>query len=158
MTRQHYLGLIGICILSFTGFLDYTIVNVALPAIQESFSAVVVQLQWVITVYYIANASLMTVMGKLGDMFGLRKLFIIGMLGFALASLICGISTNLTMLIIGRSLQGICASILFPASSSLLSLFVGDDNRTKAISISSTVNGIGIAVGPTLGGDRKSVV
>lgn len=151
MTRQQYLGLIGISILTFTGFLDFTIVNVALPPIQESFSAAIVQLQWIITVYSITNASLMAVMGKLGDMFGQRKVFMTGMLLFGVASLVCGLAPNLVTLIIGRALQGVAASILFPAGSALVSQFIEKEHQTRAVSIFSTINGLGIALGPTLG-------
>ena len=152
MTRTQYLGFIGLLIISFTAYMDYIIANVALPYIQATFSIPVVSLMWVSTLYYLPNAALMISMGKLGDLFGHKKLLFIGVICFALSSALCGFANSTTVLFIGRFLLGASAAILFPVSVSTLSLYAGNQHRSKALSILSLCNGLGIAIGPLLGG------
>src|SRR5437764_71730 len=96
---------------SSMAFIDSTVVNVALPALQSSFHATVVDVQWVIEFYGLFLAALILVGGALGDLFGRRLIFLIGVGLFAIASAVCGLSTNIEQLIIGRSIQGIGAAL-----------------------------------------------
>lgn len=97
---------------SSMAFIDSTVVNVALPAIQANFRATLVEVQWVVEAYGLFLAALILIGGSLGDMLGRRKVFLIGISIFAIASLACGLATNIQQLIIARSIQGIGAALL----------------------------------------------
>ena len=100
--------------------LDATVVNVALPRIGEDFGANVSALQWVLTSYLLALASLILLGGALGDRFGRRRVFVIGTVWFAAASLLCGAAPNVEVLVVARVLQGIGAALLTPGSLAIL--------------------------------------
>lgn len=151
--KPRFLALVGICIVGFVAFLDFTIVNVALPIIQKELQVPVTKLQWLISLYFITVSMFMIVMGRLGDLYGVRLLFILGAIGFIVASLVCGVATNIDMLIGGRIFQGIAAAILYTIGAALVAyIFPEGHERNKAMGIYGAVNGVGIAVGPTLGG------
>jgi MFS family permease len=97
-------------------FIDSTVVNVAMPAIQASFHATVVDVQWVIESYGLLLAALILVGGSLGDIFGRRRMFVVGVAIFAVASAGCGVASNIDQLIIARSIQGVGAALLVPGS------------------------------------------
>src|SRR5580692_2517728 len=101
---------------SSLAFIDSTVVNVALPALQASFHATVVDLQWVIESYGVLLAALILVGGSFGDRFGRRLVFVAGVMVFALASAGCGLASNIPQLIIARSIQGVGAALLVPGS------------------------------------------
>src|SRR5580700_6381790 len=106
---------------SSMAFIDSTVVNVALPALQSSFGASVVGVQWVIEAYGLTLAALILVGGSMGDLFGRRLMFLLGVALFALASAACGVSGNIHQLIFSRGIQGVGAAFLIPGSLSLIS-------------------------------------
>jgi EmrB/QacA subfamily drug resistance transporter len=143
---------IGIVLLSFGCYLDYTVVNIALPTIQQELQADLAQLQWVMNIYFLALCILATIMGQCGDLYGRRRLFFLGILIFAGASLLAGCASNIDWLIVGRLLQGVGAAIVFPLGPSLLPEAFPENERSKAIAWFGSLGGISLALGPVLGG------
>src|SRR5713226_2095051 len=137
---------------SSMAFIDGTVVNVALPAMQTSFHATVVDMQWVVESYGLFLSALILVGGSLGDMFGRRLIFLVGVVVFAVASLACGIAANLHQLITARSLQGVGAALLVPGSLSIISTSFDEKSRGRAIGTWSGFTAITTAIGPVLGG------
>ena len=133
-------------------FIDSTVVNVAMPAIQASFHATVVGVQWVIESYGLFLAALILVGGSLGDIFGRRRMFMVGVVLFAAASAACGIALTTGQLIIARSVQGVGAALLVPGSLALISTSFDQKSRGQAIGTWSAFTAITTAVGPVLGG------
>lgn len=133
--------------------LDVTVVNVALERIQASFATTVTGLQWVVNAYTLAFASLMLTAGALGDRLGAKRVFVAGFVLFTLASLACGASTGLVMLVVARVVQGVGAALCLPSSLALLSAsFPVAAARAKAIAIWSGIGGLALAAGPVVGG------
>ena len=137
---------------SSMAFIDSTVVNVALPALQTSLHATVVDVQWVIESYGLFLSALILVGGALGDSLGRRKMFLLGVLGFALASAGCGFSTSIKSLLVWRSVQGIAAAFLVPGSLAIISSFFDEKSRGKAIGTWAGFTTITTAFGPVLGG------
>jgi EmrB/QacA subfamily drug resistance transporter len=137
---------------SSMAFIDGTVVNVALPAIQDHLQATSVEVQWVVQGYALFLAALMLVGGSLGDRYGRRRVFGLGVALFALASVGCGLSQTATQLIVARSVQGIGGALLVPGSLAIISASFGDDRRGQAIGTWSAFTGITSAIGPVLGG------
>jgi EmrB/QacA subfamily drug resistance transporter len=133
-------------------FIDSTVVNVALPALQTSFRATVVGVQWLIESYGLFLGALILVGGSLGDLFGRRLMFTLGVAIFALASLSCGLASNIDQLIIARSIQGVGAALLVPGSLAIISTSFDEKSRGQAIGTWSGFTAITTAVGPVLGG------
>jgi EmrB/QacA subfamily drug resistance transporter len=133
-------------------FIDSTVVNVALPAIQANFHATVVDVQWVVEAYGLFLGALILVGGSLGDLFGRRLIFVVGIAVFALASAACGAALNIQQLILARSIQGIGAALLVPGSLSIISTAFDEKSRGQAIGTWSGFTAITTAVGPVLGG------
>jgi EmrB/QacA subfamily drug resistance transporter len=133
-------------------FIDSTVVNVALPAIQANFHATVVDVQWVVEAYGLFLGALILVGGSLGDLFGRRLMFVVGIAIFAVASAACGAALNIQQLILARSIQGIGAALLVPGSLSIISTAFDEKSRGQAIGTWSGFTAITTAVGPVLGG------
>jgi EmrB/QacA subfamily drug resistance transporter len=133
-------------------FIDATVVNVALPRIGESLNAGLSGLQWTINGYTLTLASLILLGGSLGDRFGRRRVFVIGVTWFAAASLLCGIARNIEMLVAARALQGIGGALLTPGSLAILQSAFRPEDRARAIGAWSGLGGIAGAAGPFLGG------
>jgi len=133
-------------------FIDSTVVNVALPAIQLSFHATVVDMQWVVESYGLCLGALILVGGSLGDLLGRRVIFMLGVTIFALASAGCGVSMNIRQLIVARSIQGFGAAFLVPASLAIISTSFDEKSRGKAIGTWSGFTAITTATGPVFGG------
>src|SRR3954447_26253559 len=133
--------------------LDATIVNIALPTAQRDLGFDDASRQWVVTGYALAFGSLLLLGGRLSDFFGRRRMFLIGLIGFALASALGGAANGLEMLIVARCLQGAFGAVLAPAALSLLSTtFTDPADRGKAFGIFGAISGAGGAVGLLLGG------
>src|SRR5438477_3848911 len=132
--------------------LDGTVVNVALPAIGRDLQAGIDGLQWTISGYLLTLASLILLGGSLGDRFGRRRVFVIGVVWFATASLICGLAPNLPTLIGARVLQGVGGALLTPGSLAIIQATFVSEDRGKAIGAWSGLGGIATAIGPLLGG------
>jgi EmrB/QacA subfamily drug resistance transporter len=133
-------------------FIDNTAVNVALPALQKSLHATVVDVQWVVESYGLFLGALILIGGTLGDMFGRRLVFLMGTTLFAVASMACGVSSSIQILIIARSMQGVGAALLVPGSLAIISTSFDEKSRGRAIGAWSGWTAITTAVGPVLGG------
>src|ERR1700680_432150 len=137
---------------SSMAFIDGTVVNVALPALQASFHATVVDVQWVVESYGLFLSALILVDVSLGDMFGRRLAFLVGVAIFAIASAGCGLASSIAQLIIARSIQGVGAALLVPGSLAIISTSFDEKNRGEAIGTWSGFTAVTTAVGPVLGG------
>src|SRR6202142_1579962 len=137
---------------SSMAFIDGTVVNVALPALQSSLHANVVGVQWVVESYGLFLGALLLVGGSLGDLFGRRLMFLAGVVIFAIASIACGFASNIEQLIIARSIQGMGAAFLVPGSLSIISESFDEANRGQAIGTWSGFTAITTAIGPVIGG------
>ncbi|SEP85564.1 MFS transporter [Lentzea albida] len=132
--------------------LDGTIVNVALPRIGAEFDASVTDLQWILNGYLLALASLILVAGSLGDRFGRRRVYVVGVIWFGVASLLCGAAWNVPVLVAARVLQGVGAALLTPGALAILQSSFNREDRSRAIGAWSGLSGVATAVGPLVGG------
>ncbi len=132
--------------------LDATVVGIALPTIGREFRADVAGLQWVVTSYLLTLAALLLLGGALGDRYGRRKVFVVGVIWFATASLLCGLAPNTIALIAARALQGVGGALLVPGSLAILEASFVADDRSKAIGAWAGLGGVATAVGPFVGG------
>jgi EmrB/QacA subfamily drug resistance transporter len=137
---------------SSMALLDSTVVNVALPRIGEDLDANLSALQWTVNAYMLTLAGLILLGGSLGDTYGRRKIFVIGVIWFAVASLLCGLAPNAGFLIAARALQGVGGALLTPGSLALIQASFHPDDRGRAVGLWSGFGGIGAAIGPFLGG------
>jgi EmrB/QacA subfamily drug resistance transporter len=132
--------------------IDATVVNVALPAIGRDFGTGFSALQWAITAYTLTLASLILLGGALGDRFGRRRVFVLGVVWFAIASLLCGLAPSAGLLITARALQGVGGALLTPGSLAMIQASFHPDDRARAIGSWSAFGGVATAIGPFLGG------
>src|SRR5437870_844449 len=137
---------------SSMAFIDGTIVNVALPALQTNLHATAVDVQWVIEAYSLLLSALLLVGGSLGDHYGRRRIFLIGVALFACASAACGFAGDIRQLIAARALQGLGAALLVPGSLAIISSSVSEQERGRAIGTWSGFSAITTGIGPVLGG------
>ncbi|HEY4659878.1 MAG TPA: MFS transporter [Terriglobales bacterium] len=137
---------------SSMAFIDGTVVNVALPALQSSLHADIVDVQWVVESYGLFLGALILAGGSFGDVFGRRLMFVSGVTLFAIASAGCGLATSIHQLIIARSVQGVGAAFLVPGSLAIISASFDEKTRGKAIGTWSGFTAITTAIGPLLGG------
>jgi EmrB/QacA subfamily drug resistance transporter len=133
-------------------FLDGTVVNVALRDIGTDLNASIADLQWVLNSYLLALASLILVGGSLGDRLGRRRIFLIGVVWFAVASAACALAPNPEMLILGRAIQGIGAALLTPGSLAMMQGSYRPEDRARAIGLWSGMAGVSTLLGPFVGG------
>jgi EmrB/QacA subfamily drug resistance transporter len=132
--------------------LDGTVVGIALPSIGHDFHAGVSTLQWVVNGYTLTLAGLLLLGGTLGDRLGRRRIFMIGAIWFAVASLACGVAPTAATLIAARALQGVGGALLTPGSLAIIQASFSPDDRSRAIGAWSGLGGVAAAVGPFLGG------
>jgi EmrB/QacA subfamily drug resistance transporter len=133
-------------------FLDGTVVNVALPALADDLDAGVRGLQWVIDGYLVTLSSFLLLGGALGDRYGRRLVFNVGLAVFGVASLLCGAAPSTELLIVARALQGIGAALLVPESLAIISAVFHPDDRSTAVSAWSGLASLAAAIGPFIGG------
>ncbi|MCV7208934.1 MFS transporter [Mycolicibacterium canariasense] len=151
--RRKAIVLVSCCLSLLIVSMDATIVNVAIPSIRADLGASPAQLQWVVDIYTLVLASLLMLSGAMGDRFGRRRVFQIGLTVFALGSLLCSLAPGIDTLIAARLLQGIGGSMLNPVALSIISqVFTGRVERARALGFWGAVIGISMALGPTVGG------
>jgi EmrB/QacA subfamily drug resistance transporter len=144
--------LVSVAFALFMIMLDNTVVNVALPSIRRDLGISLSSLEWVVSGYALSFAVLMLTGGKLADMFGRRRIFIIGLLVFALASLACGLATGAAFLIVARVVQGVGAAFMLPATLSIITATFPPKERGTALGIWAGVSAVALAIGPLVGG------
>jgi len=137
---------------SGVAFLDTTIVNVALPTLSRSLHAGLSGLQWTLDAYLLSLSALLLVGGSLGDLHGRRRVFVVGLAGFAFASALCGLSPSIWFLVAARGLQGVSAALLVPGSLSLLRSTFAEEDQARAIGAWAGLSGVTTALGPLIGG------
>jgi EmrB/QacA subfamily drug resistance transporter len=143
---------------SGVAFLDGTVVNVALPTIAEDLEATLGDLQWVLNAYLVTLSALVLLGGSLGDRLGRRRVFLVGLAGFTLASAACAAAPTVEALIVARAAQGVGAALLVPGSLAIISAVFDPDDRARAVGAWSGLGGIAIALGPFVGGWLIDVV
>jgi len=139
-------------------FIDGTVVNAALPAIAADLDADLSGLQWVVTGYLLTLSALLVIGGSLGDQRGRRRIFVLGVVGFGVTSVVCGLAPSVTALIVARLVQGCAAALLLPSSLAIISATFAATDRGAAIGSWSGLGGIAGAIGPFLGGYLISAV
>jgi EmrB/QacA subfamily drug resistance transporter len=152
MTRAQRLTLIATILGSIIVFLDSTVVNVALPAIADSLDAGLAGQQWVVEAYLLALVSLMLVGGSLGDQYGRRRMFVIGLIGFGVTSALCAIAPSDELLVAARALQGIAGALLVPGSLAIVAATFEGEARGAAVGTWTAWTGIATVIGPAGGG------
>jgi EmrB/QacA subfamily drug resistance transporter len=144
--------LVAVCLGTFMLLLDITIVNVALPDIQTALGSSFSDLQWVVDAYALTLAAFLLTAGSVADMYGRRRLYLVGLSIFTLASLLCGAAQNTLMLQLSRALQGIGGAITFSVSLALLANAFRGKERGTAFAVWGAITGLAVAIGPLLGG------
>ena len=144
--------LFAVCIATLMLLLDVTVVNVALPDISADLQSSFSDLQWVIDAYALGLAALLLTWGAAADQVGRKKVFVAGLIGFMVASLLCGLSTTPLMLNLARALQGFAAAAMFATSLALLASTFHGRERGTAIGLWGATTGAAVAVGPLVGG------
>lgn len=133
-------------------FLDGTVVNAALPAIAKDLHADLADLQWVMSGYLLTLGAFLVLGGSLGDLFGRRRMYLVGLTGFGLTSILCGAAPSVGFLIVARCLQGMTAALMMPESLAIISASFRPEDRGRAIGTWSAYGGIASALGPFIGG------
>ncbi len=149
---RRWLALIVLLFAGFMDLLDVSIVNIAIPSIQRDLAAPYSTIQWIIAGYSLAFALTLITGGRLGDIFGRKRVFMIGVTGFTLASLMCGLSANPEVLVAARVVQGAMAAIMTPQVLSIIQVTFPRRERAKAFGMYGAVAGLAAVAGPLLGG------
>jgi EmrB/QacA subfamily drug resistance transporter len=147
-----WLVLFALCLGFFMILLDTTIVNVAIPQMSEHLHASLPEILWILNAYILVYAVLLITAGRLGDLFGPKQLFLIGLFVFTAASALCGIANDPTQLIIYRIVQGVGGALLTPQTLSVITMIFPPDRRGAAFGLWGAVAGVATIAGPTLGG------
>ena len=149
---KRWVGLAVVLIAGFMQLVDISIVNVAIPSIQRDLDATYAQIQWVLAGYQLAFAVMLITGGRLGDIFGRKRLFMIGMAGFTLASALCGLAQSPGMLIGSRVLQGLMGAVMFPQILSVIQVTFPPKERAGAFGLFGATIGLATITGPLVGG------
>ena len=149
---RRWVALAVVLIAGFMQLVDISIVNVAIPSIQRDLDATYADIQWVLAGYQLAFAVMLITGGRLGDIFGRKRLFMIGMAGFTLASALCGLAQTPDMLIASRILQGLFGAIMFPQVLSIIQVTFPPQERATAFGLFGATIGLATITGPLVGG------
>jgi EmrB/QacA subfamily drug resistance transporter len=144
--------LVAAILASSISYVDGSVVNVALPAIESDLAASVVVVQWIVNAYTLCLSAFLLIGGATGDLFGRRRIFVIGIAIFAAASACCGLSANVGQLILARAIQGAGAALLIPCSLAIIGATFDDSERGKAIGTWAGFSAVAGAIGPLFGG------
>ena len=147
-----WLVLVALCLGFFMIMLDTTIVNVAIPSLADGLHASLDQVVWVVNAYLLAYAALLIPCGRLGDLWGPRNLFAVGLVVFVVASAACGLAQDIDQLIIARAVQGVGAALLTPQTLTIIATVFPPERRGKAMGVWGSIVGLATVAGPTLGG------
>lgn len=150
--RQRTIALIVVALAFVMDLLDTTIVNIAIPSIQADLGASYATIQWLIAGYSLSFAVLLITGGRMGDVFGYKKLFLIGVSGFTLASLLSGLAWNSEILIIARLVQGTMAALMVPQVMSLMQVMFKPKERAGVMGLFGALAGVAASLGPVIGG------
>jgi EmrB/QacA subfamily drug resistance transporter len=150
--RRKRLTLVACILGSAVVFLDSTVVNVALPALRRDLDTGLAAQQWVVEAYLLTLGSLLLIGGSLGDIYGRRRVFVLGLVAFGATSLLCAAAPSAGVLVAGRALQGVAGALLVPSSLAIITASFGDDERGGAIGLWTAWTGISIVIGPLVGG------
>jgi EmrB/QacA subfamily drug resistance transporter len=131
---------------------DSTVVNVALPAIADDLGGGLAGQQWTANAYLVTLSSLILIGGSLGDLFGARRIFEVGVVGFGVTSVFCAVAPTIELLVLSRALQGVCGALLTPAALAVIAATFPPDERGRAIGAWTAWSGIGTVLGPLIGG------
>ncbi len=152
MSRQQLLTLVATILGSTVVFLDGTVVNVALPPIAEDLDAGLAGQQWVVEAYMLTMVALLLVGGSLGDQFGRRRIFVIGLVAFGVTSILCALAPTVEVLVGARALQGIAGALLVPGSLAIVAASFEGAARGRAVGTWTAWTGIATVIGPAGGG------
>jgi EmrB/QacA subfamily drug resistance transporter len=152
MTREERQVLVAAILGSFVAFLDMSVVNVALPAIRRSLGGGVAAQQWIVDAYLLTLSALILLAGSLSDSFGRKRVFVGGLLGFGVASLLCACAPTVKILVAARALQGIAGALLVPSSLAMITSRFAGEAQGRAIGTWTAWTGISFLVGPLAGG------
>lgn len=150
--KQKKIALLIVALAFVMDLLDSTIVNIAIPSIQENLGASYATIQWLIAGYSLTFATMLITAGRMGDVFGYKKLFLWGVGGFTLTSLAAGLAWNSEVLIIARLLQGVAAALMVPQVMSLMQILYKPSERTQVMGIFGALAGVAASLGPVVGG------
>src|SRR5689334_2385790 len=149
---QKRLTLAAAIVGSIVAFVDGTVVNVALPHIRDDLGGGLAGQQWVSSAYLLTLGALLLVGGSLGDLFGRRKAFAVGLAGFGISSVMCALAPSIGTLIVFRAIQGVAGALLIPNTLGLLIARFEPDERGAAIGAWTAWSGIALVIGPLVGG------
>src|SRR5215472_9821377 len=152
MSANHWVVLVVILTAVFMQLLDTTITMVAVPSIQKSLNSSYGEIQLVVAGYMLAFACVLVLGGRLGDTYGRRRMFLWGMLGFTIASAVCGAAPDALTLIVARVVQGMCSGLMFPQVLGIIQVVFSSERRAKAIAFYGATIGLATILGPVTGG------
>lgn len=150
--KFRWLAVIVLLVASFMDLLDTTIVNVALPSIQEDLNATSAQLVWIVSGYALSFAVLLITSGRLGDRFGRKTIFIIGVFGFTLASIACAFAQTADVLVASRIIQGAFSALMIPQVLSIIQVLFKPQERAAVFGLTGAISGLAAVAGPLVGG------